>query len=89
MSGYTGTNLRGKEINFNDIPFSVNEMKVLDCQFWEKYYKEKPKQGKKVWLQGTRKMGCMARIEVKGFTLYPEYGINQCEKVGLSKWKVQ
>ena len=77
-----------KEINFNDIPFSVNEMKVLDCQFGEKYYKEKLKQGKKVWLQGTRKMGCMAHIEVKGFTLYPEYGINQCEKVGLSKWKV-
>ena len=78
-----------KEINFNDIPFSVNEMKVLDCQFGGKYYKEKSKQGKKVWLQGTRKMGCMAHIEVKGFTLYPEYGINQCEKVGLSKWKVQ
>ena len=48
MSGYTGTNLRGKkEINFNDIPFSVNEMKVLDCQFVEKYYKEKPKQRKR------------------------------------------
>ena len=36
-----------KEINFNDIPFSINEMKVLDCQFGEKYYKEKLKQGKK------------------------------------------
>ena len=40
-------------------------------------------------LQGTRKMRCMAHFEVKGFTLYPEYGINQCEKVGLTKWKVQ
>ena len=46
-------------------PFSVNETRMLDCQFGQKYYKQKPKQGKKMWLQGTRNMGCMAHIEVK------------------------
>ena len=30
----------GKKINFNDIPFSVNEMKVLDCQFGENIIKK-------------------------------------------------
>ena len=46
-------------------PFSVNETRMLDCQFGQKYYKQKPKQGKKMWLQGTRNMGCMTHIEVK------------------------
>ena len=34
-------------------------------------------------------MGCMAHIEVKTFTLYTQYAINQSEKEGLSKWKVR
>ena len=37
-----------KEISFNDTPFSVNETRMLDCQFGQKYYKQKPKQGKKM-----------------------------------------
>ena len=69
-----------KEISFNDTPFSVNETRMLDCQFGQKYYKQKPKQRKKMWLQGTRKMGCMAHIEVKIFTLYTEYAISQEKK---------
>lgn len=41
-----------------------------------------------MWLQGTRKKGCMAHIEVKTFTLYPHYAISEGEKEGLSKWKL-
>ena len=78
-----------REISFNDTPFSVKETKVLDCQFGHKYYKQKPKQGEKMWLQGTRKKGCMAHIEVKTFTLYPHYAISEHEKKGLSKWKLR
>ena len=78
-----------KEINFNDTPFSVKETRVLDCQFGQKYFKQKPKQGKKMWLQGTRKNGCMAHIQVKTFTLYPQYAISEGEKKGLSKWKLR
>lgn len=79
----------GKMISFNDIPFSVCETILFDCQFGQKYYKQKPKQGKKVWLQGTRKVGCMAHIEVKSFKLYPEYAISCGEKGGLSQWKLR
>ena len=67
----------------------MKESRVLDCQFGHKYYKQKPKQGKKMWLQGTRKKGCMAHIEVKTFTLYPHYAISEGEKEGLSKWKLR
>ena len=78
-----------KEVNFNNTPFSVKETRVLDCQFGQKYYKQKPKQGKKMWLQGTRKKGCMAHIEVKTFTLYPQYAIKDDEKKHNSKCKLR
>lgn len=31
----------------------------------------------------------MAHIEVKTFTLYPQYAINKEEKEGLSQWKLR
>ena len=94
MSASTGTNLREErksilmKIDFNDTPFSVKESRVLDCQFGHKYYKQEPKQGK-MWLQGTRKKGCMAHIEIKTFTLYPHCAISEGEKQGLPKWKLR
>ena len=66
----------------------MKETRVLDCQFGQKYYKQKPKQGK-MWLQGTRKKGCMAHIEVKTFTLYPQYAISDDEKKSISKCKLR
>ena len=69
-------------INFNDIPFSISENILLDCQYGQKYYKQKPKQGNEVWLQGTRKVGYMAHVEVKSFKLYPQYAIHSGEKNG-------
>ena len=53
---------------------------------WTEVLQTKAKtRGKKIWLQGTRKMGCMAHIEVKTFTLYLEYAISESErKVFLS-----
>ena len=36
-----------KEINFIDIHFSVNEMKVLDCQFGENIIKKSLKRERK------------------------------------------
>ena len=78
-----------KTIEFNNIPFSVAEEKLLDCQFGPKYFKQKPVQGKRLWLQSTRKIGCNAHVEVKAFTLYPEFAITQGEREGLSKWKLR
>ena len=76
-------------IDFDDIPFCVSESILFDCQYGQKYYKQKPKKGKKVWLQGTRKVGCMAHIEIKSFKLFPEYAISSDEKIGLPKWNLR
>ena len=78
-----------KEIEFGDVPFAVTDAKVYDCQFGNKYYKKKPVKGKRLWLQGSRKVGCGAHVEVKSFILYPEYAISDAEKEGLSKWKLR
>ncbi len=42
-----------------------------------------------MWLQGTRKIGCMAHIEVKAFNLYPEYMIKRAVIDGLVEVKVK
>ncbi len=78
-----------KDITFEDTPFSVADTKVLDCQFGAKYFKQQPVKGKRLWLQGTRKVGCRAHVEVKAFTLYPDFAVSKSEKEGLSKWKLR
>ena len=72
-----------KDINFNNTPFSISEEKKFDCQYGKHYFKERePKKCKKkrLCLQGSRKIGCHAHIEIKGYTLYPEYA-TQTERV--------
>ena len=49
-------------LEFNGAPFSVGDVRTLDCQFGEKYYKQKKPLGKRLWLQGTRKLGCAAHF---------------------------
>lgn len=78
----------GRVISFDYIPFSIAEVKLLDCQFGEKYYKQQPPKGKRLWLQGSRKHGCAAHVTVKSYILYPSYGINKEDKA-LSKWKLR
>ena len=62
------------KIHFNGIPFSIEEQKILDCQYGKHYYKEKTKShNKQQWFQGIKKIGCQAKIKIKTFHLYPEY----------------
>ena len=68
-----------KTIHFNYTPFSVKESRVLDCQFGPHYFKQKPTKGKRPWLQSTRKIGCQAHVDVKGFVLYPEFAVSEAE----------
>ena len=78
-----------KTIQFNNIPFQYiaeSKVTVLDCQFGPK---QKPIKGKRLWLQGTRKSGCNAHVEIKAFTLYPDFAITPGESEGLSKWKLR
>ena len=64
-----------KQITFSNTPFSVAEEKVLDCQYGHHYFRKHDSKGKRLCLQGTRKIGCHATIRIKTFILYPEYAI--------------
>ena len=44
-------------------------------------------EGKRLWLQGTRKLGCAAHVQIKSCVLYLEYAVIPSEHV--SKWKLQ
>ena len=44
-----------KEIDFGDVPFALTNAKLYDCQFGVKYFKQRPVQGKRLWLQGSRR----------------------------------
>ena len=77
-----------RTIHFNYIPFSVKESRVLDCQFGPHYFKQKPTKGKRLWLQNTRKIGCQAHINVKGFILYPEFAVSEGKRESLNNWKL-
>ena len=57
------------------MPFSLGEKRTLDCQYGTKYYKSKPHSSDRVFLQGTRKKGCQAHIQILEFCIYPQYGV--------------
>ena len=80
----------GRIIKFDHIPFSrsVAEVNLLDCQFREKYHKQKPPKGERLHLQGSPKWGCAAHITMKSHILYLSYGIDK-EEQALSKWKLR
>ena len=63
---------QGRTIQFDGIPFSIEKVTTLDCQYGEHYWKEKSKKTKKLKIQNTRKIGCPAKIR---YVLYPDYKI--------------
>ena len=52
----------------------------MDCQYGVHYKKPKqpkePNQIERIYLQGTRKQGCLAHVEIREFLLYPEYSVD-------------
>ena len=68
------------DISFNGIPFSVEEERILDCQYGCHYFKKRDPvvdKPKRLRLQGTRKVGCLAKIIVKKYAIYPEYKLSE------------
>ena len=66
-------------MEFDEVPFSVGEKRVLDCQHGAEYYKQRKPMGKRTRLQGTRKMGCNAHIVCRQYIVYPDYGVPKRE----------
>ena len=72
-------------VEFEITPFIVGDSQHLQCQFGPHYYTPKPKKGKHLCLQSTRKIGCPAHIVIKQYTLFPEYTIQKVDTEGKSK----
>ena len=65
----------GQVTEFGNTPFCLLEKRTLDCQFGKQYYKDKPRRSSRAMVQGTRKLGCPAHIEIKVYEVFPEYSI--------------
>ena len=79
-------------MNFDGVPFSVDKVSVLDCQYGVQYWKEKKEKEnikKRLKLQGSRKIGCHAHIRTHTYTLYPDFQLSPEESQGLSKRKLR
>ena len=76
-------------IQFENTPFSLGEKRTLHCQYGVQYYKSKPHTSGRVHLQGTRKKGCLAHIEIIEFNLYPQYSVKSMIYPALSQKKVR
>ena len=64
--------------------FPLLKTRRLDCQFGQRYYKEKAQKSTRLKLQGSRKLGCHAHIQVKKCIVYPEYKVTEEELKQLS-----
>ena len=76
-------------IQFEDTPFSLGEKRTLHCQYGLQYYKAKPHTSDRVFLQGTRKKGCQAHIDIMEFKVYPQYSVKSMITPDLSQKKVR
>ena len=63
-------------IKLNSTPFSIGEKRLLHCQYGMHYFKPYQSTSNRVKLQGTRKIGCSASIELRKFVFYPEYSVD-------------
>ena len=75
-------------VEFGNTPFIVGDIQHLQCQYGPQYYKSKPKTGKQLRLQSTRKIGCPAHIVVKQYILFPQYALPD-EVHGKSKHQIR
>ena len=80
-------------MSFDGVPFSVDKVSILDCQYgvhyWKKEKKEKENKKKRLKLQGSRKIGCHAHIRTHTYTLYPDFQLLPEESQGVSKHKLR
>ena len=65
----------GKEICFDNTPFSVDREVIMDCQYGPHYWKDKETKMKRLQLQGSRKLGCHAHIKIRYYTVYSDYQV--------------
>ena len=66
-------------ISFENTPFEIVQKEMRECQFGPHYFKKRERTSSRIYLQGTRKLGCHAHIEIREYRLYPEYAFSATE----------
>ena len=61
----------------------------MDCQYGVQYKQPKLTNSKCIYLQGSRKKGCLAHIEIREFIVYPDYSVNLQVSPSLSKKQIR
>ena len=62
----------------------------MECQYGVQYKKSKfTSESTKVYLQGSRKKGCLAHIIIMQFILYPEFHVHSLLSPNISQNKVR
>ena len=64
-------------VSFENTPFEVGRKESRHCQFGPHYFKKRERTSSRIFLQGTRKLGCHAHIDMHEYKLYPEYAIKE------------
>ena len=67
----------------------MTEVRKLHCQFGQHYYKEKKATSDFMKLQGTRKIGCPAHLNIHTIQLFPDFKIpaEDIARIGVRKLK--
>ncbi len=87
---YWKHSIGGTVVQFDNTPFSLGEKRLLDCQFGVQYKQSKlSTSSKRVYLQGSRKKGCSAQVEVSQFKLYPEFSVQSLLSPDFSQKKIR
>ena len=77
----------GHLVCFDNTPFRMVSKKTLDCQFGHHYYKEKILKPSRLQLQGTRKLGCPAHINIFEYEVFTDYKASFSDLSKKSKMK--
>ena len=71
------------------LPLQLTNTQCLIVSMGSTTLRKKESKHARLRLQGTRKIGCCAHIEITQYTLYPDYQVTKQEKEGLSSWKLR
>ena len=77
----------GHLVCFDNTPFRMVSKKTLNCQFGHHYYKEKILKPSRLQLQGTRKLGCPAHINIFEYEVFTDYKASFSDLSKKSKMK--
>lgn len=66
-------------VSFENTPFKVVRKDTRECQFGPHYFKKRDRTPSRIYLQGTRKLGRHAHIDISELRLYPEYALSTAE----------